>query len=270
MKKFLWVKLIVTSLASALVTVGGGHHDGDLSHHGHDHAHEHSDSGEDDLDHHESAPIGAWFQEGVGVMLTDETRQSLNLETIRVMERPLPNRIRLTMQVFGAKHLHTINSQDHTGCDVHGSAFLPDHAAAPVQVGQPVEVMATTNHSLRGVVLGVQKALALGESEIVIGVSNAIAALHPGDFLPARILLPRDGSVKAIPRSAILRTSEGVFVYALKGKAFLRMAVTTGAEADDWVEITEGLAVDDEVVTTPVQTLWLIELRATKGGGHSH
>jgi hypothetical protein len=26
----------------------------------------------------------------------------------------------------------------------------------------------------------------------------------------------------------------------------------------------------DTVVTRPVQTLYLIELRATKGGGHSH
>jgi multidrug efflux pump subunit AcrA (membrane-fusion protein) len=43
-----------------------------------------------------------------------------------------------------------------------------------------------------------------------------------------------------------------------------------GSEADGWVEITDGLLAGDQVVTKPVQTLWLIELRATKGGGHSH
>jgi len=37
-----------------------------------------------------------------------------------------------------------------------------------------------------------------------------------------------------------------------------------------WVEIVDGLLAGDAVVTKPVQTLWLIELRATKGGGHSH
>ena len=36
------------------------------------------------------------------------------------------------------------------------------------------------------------------------------------------------------------------------------------------VEITDGLLAGDQVVTKPVETLWLIELRATKGGGHSH
>ena len=34
-------------------------------------------------------------------------------------------------------------------------------------------------------------------------------------------------------------------------------------------EMTTLLA-GDQIVVKPVQTLWLIELRATKGGGHSH
>jgi len=56
----------------------------------------------------------------------------------------------------------------------------------------------------------------------------------------------------------------------IHGDAYLRTAVKTGAEADDQVEITDGPSAGDRVVSTPVQALWLIELRATKGGGHSH
>jgi multidrug efflux pump subunit AcrA (membrane-fusion protein) len=131
-------------------------------------------------------------------------------------------------------------------------------------------VLKDTNNPLGGVVLAVQKALALGESEVVIGVSNATTALKAGEFIPARIRLPREEAVAAIPQSAVLRTSEGTFAYAVNGDAYYRTAVKTGSEADGWVEITDGLFAGDQVVTRPVETLYLIELRATKGGGHSH
>jgi hypothetical protein len=36
------------------------------------------------------------------------------------------------------------------------------------------------------------------------------------------------------------------------------------------VVIMDGLSVGDEIVAKPVKQLWLIELRATKGGQHSH
>jgi multidrug efflux pump subunit AcrA (membrane-fusion protein) len=153
---------------------------------------------------------------------------------------------------------------------VHGSGFLSRNTAAAVKAGQPVQLLKDTNVPLDGVVLAVQQALALGESEIVVGVSNATAALKPGEFVPARISLPRDDAVPVIPQPALLRTSEGSFVYAVNGDAYFRTAVKTGAEAEGWIEITDGLLAGDQVVTQPVQTLWLIELRATKGGGHSH
>jgi multidrug efflux pump subunit AcrA (membrane-fusion protein) len=194
----------------------------------------------------------------------------LGIEVADVTEQKLPNQIRFTMQVFGEKHYHLLNPQDHTGCDVHGAAFLSADAAAVVKTGQPVQVFKDTNRPLDGVVLAVQKALALGESEVVIGVSNATAALKSGEFVPARINLPRNEAVATIPQSALLRTSEGTFVYVVNGDACFRRPVKVGSETDGWVEITDGLLAGDQVVTKPVQTLWLIELRATKGGGHSH
>jgi hypothetical protein len=46
--------------------------------------------------------------------------------------------------------------------------------------------------------------------------------------------------------------------------------VRTGAESSEYIEITDGLYAGDIVVSNPVEMLYLIELRATKGGGHSH
>ena len=248
---------LVTSAATIIlagVLVGCGHDHGEADGH----------------DHEEESPSGASFKVDRGVMLTDETRKILDVEVVDVAERTLPNQIRFTIQVFGEKHHHLINPEDHTGCDVHGSAFLSEETAAPVKTGQPVDVIKDTNNPLGGVVLAVQKALALGESEIVIGISNAATALKPGEFVPARINIPRDKPVPAIPQPALLRTSDGTFVYTVNGDACLRRAVKVGGEADGWVEIADGLLAGERVVTRPVQTLWLIELRATRGGGHSH
>lgn len=262
MKALRSIAFLPALLVASSLFVGCGHKEGD----GKEEAH-----GKDDgHGHGEESPSGASFKAGKGVSFTEETRKILGVEVVDVAERKLPNQIRFTVQVFGEKHHHLLNQEDHSGCDVHGSAFLSSDAAAVVKAGQPVQIFKNINSPLTGVVLAVQKALALGESEVVIGVSNATTALKSGEFVPARINLPRDEAVAAIPQSAVLRTPEGTFVYAVNGNAYFRTAVKVGSEADGWSEITDGLLAGDQVVTKPVQTLWLIELRATKGGGHSH
>lgn len=259
------IAFLSTLLLASALFVGCGHKEGD----GHDHGKE-AHGKDDGHGHGEEAPSGASFKAGKGVIVTEETKKLLGIEVADVTERKLPNQVRFTVQVFGEKHHHLLNQEDHSGCDVHGSGFVSTNTAAIVKTGQPVELLKNTNGLLGGVVLAVQKALALGEFEIVIGVSNATAALKPGEFVPARINLPRDEAVPVIPQPALLRTSEGTFVYTVNGDAYFRTAVKVGSEADGWVEITDGLLAGDQVVTQPVQTLWLIELRATKGGGHSH
>jgi len=263
MKAKHWISLLVVA---ALAGTGCGHKEGD----GHDHGKEEAHGKDDGHGHGAESPSGASFKAGKGVIVTDETRKIIGVEVADVADRKLPNQIRFTVQVFGEKHHHLLNQEDHSGCDVHGSGFVSTNTASDVKPGQPVELMNGTNTPLPGVVLAVQKALALGESEIIIGISNATAALKAGEFVPARISVPREDAVAAIPQSALLRTSEGSFVYAVNGDAYFRTAVKTGAEAEGWIEITDGLLAGDQVVTKPVQTLWLIELRAVKGGGHSH
>ena len=269
--KSLRLTTLLTAFALAIFVLTGcgkKHEEGDG--HGRDHGAEKGESKEEGHGHEEEAPSGASFKPGKGVIVTEETRKSLGLEIVDVTERKLSNQIQFTVQVFGEVHHHQTNPEDHTGCDVHASAFVSSESAATIKAGQPVQIFKNADNPLGGVVLAAQKALALGESEVVVGVSNATAVLKPGEFIPARISLPRDEAVAAVPQSALLRTSEGTFVYAVNGDAYFRTAVKTGAEADGVVEITDGLLAGDQVVTKPVQTLWLIELRATKGGGHSH
>jgi len=74
----------------------------------------------------------------------------------------------------------------------------------------------------------------------------------------------------SIPSSAILKTAMGSFVFVQNGEFLLRTEVKTGNTHDDRIQIVEGLYEGDVIVRKPVEMLYLIELRATKGGGHSH
>ncbi|HEX5219598.1 MAG TPA: efflux RND transporter periplasmic adaptor subunit [Verrucomicrobiae bacterium] len=253
------VNLILIALLLILTGCGHKHEAGD----GHSHD-------KDGHGHAEESPSGASFKPNQGVLVTDETRKILDLQTAEVAEQKLPAQIRFNLQVFGEKHHHALQEADHTGCDVHGSGFLPPDKVTSVRAGQPVQVQTRDNTALTGAVLAVEPALALGETEIIVGLTNATHKVKPGEFLSAVITQPRDNTVMVIPRSALLRTAEGTFVYTVNGDAYMRTAVRIGTEADGKLEITDGLSAGDSVVTKPVETLWLVELRATKGGGHSH
>ncbi len=260
--------LLIQALFAAVFLLGCNHkhEEGD----GHDYAKEESHGKDDGHGHGEESPSGASFKAGKGVMVTEETRKILGVEVADVTEQKLPAQIRFNVQVFGEKHHHAIRDDDHTGCDVHGSGFLPPDKTAAVRAGQSVQVQTRTNESLAGIVLAVERALSLDEAEVIVGLTNATDKVKPGDFLSAVITLPREEAVMVVPRSALLRTAEGTFVFAVNGDAFIRTPVKIGSEAGGLLEITDGLLAGDSVVTKPVETFYLIELRATKGGGHSH
>ena len=260
MKPFYSSVIALLSVTMLFVGCGHDHKEGD----GHDHAKEEAHG------HEEESPSGASFKVGTGVMLTDETRKILGVEVADVAEQKLPLQISFNVQIFGEKHSHAIRENDHTGCDVHGSGFVPLDKAAALRVGQPVQIQTRTNEALAGVVLAMERTTSLGESEVIVGLTNVTAQLKAGDFVAAVVTLPREDVVTVIPRSALLRTSEGTFVYAVNGDAFFRTPVKVGSEAGDMLEITDGLFAGDAVVTKPVETFYLIELRATKGGGHCH
>lgn len=65
---------------------------------------------------------------------------------------------------------------------------------------------------------------------------------------------------------ALLKTAEGSFVYTVNGSFYVRSPVKTGAANNKFVEITDGLYSGDEIVTTPVISLWMAELQVLRGG----
>jgi hypothetical protein len=243
---------------------GKKHEEGD----GHDHGKEKADG--HGHGHGEEAPSGASFKPGKGVILTEETRQSIGVETAEVTECKLLVEIRFNAQVFGENHKPSADETEHAECTAKASGLLGQKEAKSLSTGQPVRLTAKSGEVLGGIVLRVNKSLAIGDAEVVVGITNAGAKVKPGEFLMTSIAIPRGESVTVVPKSAVLRAADGTFVYTANGDAYFRTAVKSGAEAEDFVEITDGLLSGDVVVTKPVEKLWLIELRATKGGGHSH
>lgn len=268
MKSFRLATLVTALALAGFVLTGCGkkHDEGD----GHDHGAEKAESKAEG--HEGEAPTGASFKPGKGVILTDETRQSLGVETAEVTERKLPVELRFTVQVFGEDHKPTAAETSHAECTCKASGLLGQTQAGMLQTNQPASLASKSGEALGGIVLDVKpaKALALGDAEVVIGVTNVGAQFKPGDFLSATVATPRDEAVAVVPKSAVLRSAEGSFVYTLNGDAYFRTAIKTGSEAEGFVEVTDGLLSGDVVVTKPVEKIWLIELRATRGGGHSH
>lgn len=266
MKANRWTSLLALAALALLVGAGCGHKGGDG--HGHD---QEKTEGKGGHDHEAEAPTGASFKPGKGVMLTDETRKLLGVETVEVAVRALPREIRFLAQVFGEKHAGAELDIKHVACVAQASGLLSPADAALLRVGLAARLTPRDGGEIwSGLVLDVHKAMALGDAEVVVGITNAGVRLKPGDFLSAIVSVPRTEAVTVVPRSALLRAAEGTFVYTVNGNAYFRTTVKVGVEAEGVVEIPDGLLVGDSVVTKPVEKLWLIELRAVKGGGHSH
>ncbi|HAB19761.1 MAG TPA: efflux RND transporter periplasmic adaptor subunit [Verrucomicrobiota bacterium] len=218
--------------------------------------------------HHEGEaepPSGASYKNGEGVRVEEETKELLGLETIGVAAKPLVRNVQFVVQAFPATRANDPARWQAIG-------LISKTVVTGVEPGQEVVLRAQDGKTFKGKVksIGALQDRVDGETEVVVEFPNPTPSSTAINFLHATLSLPASASQTVVPESALLRTAEGTFVYAVNGNAFQRVAVKTGTQADGFVEITEGLLEGDSVVTRPVEILYLVELRATKGGGHSH
>ena len=102
--------------------------------------------------------------------------------------------------------------------------------------------------------------------EAILQIEDAAQALPAGAAFTFHFTEASTNAVIAVPRAALLRTTEGDFVYTANEGFFLRTAVKLGRMDHDFAEVTEGLYAGDSVVSHPVLTLWLTELHNVNGG----
>jgi hypothetical protein len=233
----------------ALALTGCGHKEGDHAHHDGDHSHggAHGHSHGDDAE----SFSGATFKEGTGITVLDETRKSLGLQTAEVAEQTLPRKIRFVAHMFGAKGETALGT-------------VPVQEATLLRTGLPVLLMSSAR-ATTGEVQRVTKPLANDEAEVIVALRSA-TTLKNGDFGEAVVSVPGEKSALVIPREAVIRGAMGDLVYVVNGEAYLLTWVELGAESGGLVEVTDGLLAGDSVVTRGAMDLWLVELRAQKGG----
>ena len=195
--------------------------------------------------------FGARFKEGKGVELAEEMKRSLQLETAEVTEEALSVEAELKLHVFSVTPV------------IEASANLDDRLAQTLKVGAELQ-LAPSGGSAK--LKKLSSRFLSGDLEGTFEISSSGEASRIGDTLTARLPPTSSEAVAVIPASALLETVSGTFVYVVNGKHFIRTAVKTGRSASGQIEITDGLYAGDEVVKTPVKSLWYAELQALRGG----
>ena len=145
------------------------------------------------------------------------------------------------------------------------SGWLTAEQAALMKPGAEIELRAADAPPTRGTVKRIEKApyATLGDFELTVETATP---LEIGARVSAMFRAPAGEAVTAVPRSALLKTAEGSFVYAVNGEFYVRTPVKVGAVSDEHVEITDGLYAGDQIVVSPVMSLWLAELQVLRGG----
>lgn len=196
---------------------------------------------------------GAQFKEGEGLSLTDTMKKSIGLQTAEVTDEEIAPSFAVALHVM------------QNGEEASGS--LTAEQAVRVQPGMEIEMREDSPDAtvMKGIVTRIEKSpyAALGDFTLSVNGKTPLAA---GSRLQATFRFPAGDAVTAVPRAALLTTAEGNFVYTKNGEFFMRTPVKTGAVSDGHVEITDGLYSGDEIVTTPVMSLWLAELQVLRGG----
>ncbi len=199
----------------------------------------------------EKAPEnGARFKKGEGISLTDEMKKSIGLMVVEVGEEEIVSSIQFDLTTTASREAQGSVSADH---------------AALIKSGMEIQLSSENSPAIKGTVRSVDKIPfgMPGDVEVTVTTTDALAE---GSGWKGAVQIPPTGSVTTVPVSALLKTAEGSFVYTVNGQFYVRAPVKTGAANDKMVEITDGLYAGDQIVTTPVMSLWMAELQVLRGG----
>lgn len=130
---------------------------------------------------------------------------------------------------------------------------LPERNVAQIRGGQPVEVTADAlpNETFRGALEAINPRVdAAGRSlEVRAKLANPERKLRPGMFVRVRVIVGERANALLVPEEAIVPQGEDFYVFRVEEGNARRVKVKTGVRRDAKVEIVEGLAAGDKVVT---------------------
>lgn len=137
---------------------------------------------------------------------------------------------------------------------------LPEKNISEVKLGQEVLV---TNYTIsEDTLIGIVSELSpmiSSETRTFSGklqINNSELKLRPGMFIKADIITAKKDSVIVIPKNVILSGNRGKYVFVVeRNSAADDRRITIGIENKDFVEIVEGLKVNDRLIIKGFETL---------------
>jgi len=205
----------------------------------------------------EGAPT---YKEGKGISLSKISKTSIGLNTVAVSEKQIVPQFTTEVQVY---------QKGNETTDALAAGYITPEYAAKLKISQAVKLKSEKGgQELIGKLsrLDAQAKNSTGQIEAIVSISDAAGKLSNGDSLQATFSTGEKRTAIVVPRSALLQSTEGDFVYVENGEHFMRSAVKVGEAFDDSLEILDGLYEGDVVVVSGLQPLWLAELRFVKGG----
>ncbi len=136
---------------------------------------------------------------------------------------------------------------------------LPEKYLPEVNTGQEVLITSYTisEDTLKGTVSELAPVIST-ETRTFSGkitIDNADLKLRPGMFVKADIITARKDSTIVIPKDIIVSSRWGKSVYVVERSNARNRRITTGIENPDYVEVLEGLTVNDRLVIRGFETL---------------
>ena len=248
--------LITTSILTAALFTGCGQKEGD----GHAHAEGATPA---------EQTAGITFSEKSGLKVSPETAKFIGLKTAEVEERQVKAEFRFAARVYRAaaeaRFAATVPMVSTTAL---ASGRISTAEATLFGEGQSVSVTAEGVGPLAARVTALERGLekSSGQVEVLLSITDPDGRLSNSDFVSATVPLGGEKTVVSVPRSALLKTADGNFVYTVSGESFTRAAVKLGAVNGEFAEITDGVYAGDQVVVHSTLTLWLAEIQALRGG----
>lgn len=204
--------------------------------------------------------VGIAFKPKAGLSVPEDVARHIGMKLADVTERKVNHQFAFIAQVYGA-------AGPQARRVILASAWVDLVLAHSIPAG--VEVVATTSdtNSLAGQVTRVVVAGNTNSpAEVLLELRAEQGELKVGDFVRVTITMPGKEDVLVVPHAALLRNTEGHFVYVANGSRLVRTAVKVGGEQDGLVEIKGGLLAGDRIAVAGVSMLWLAELHVVNGG----
>lgn len=130
---------------------------------------------------------------------------------------------------------------------------VPEHEMSKIRKGQQalLQVDAIKNESFEGQVLRISPTVnsETGTFEVTVSIRDESKQLKPGMFGRVRIVYDTHQNALMIPKNAIIEEDGMSSVYVIKNNLAHRRTINTGYSNGDNIEVLDGLAPSDTVVT---------------------